>query len=121
MTNLESESMEETNTKTETKKLAIGLECDDSRTQIITDDGAHLCYIEQDPHKEIAERIVETYNTPADVVAASIVTLARSMQVQWAKQADGPLSKKYRGYCRAIDLFLEQLGVQSETIKNTIN
>lgn len=35
----------------------IGLQSDEERTQVITQDGQHLCYVEQDPHLEFANLI----------------------------------------------------------------
>lgn len=43
-------------------KLAFGVECDDTRTQIINTEGQHVCYIEIDPHLEIAQSIIEAVN-----------------------------------------------------------
>jgi len=94
------------------QKLALGSEKSENKTQIITADGQHLCYIEQDPHKVIAERIIETFNAPADVVVAGIVTLVRNMQRDWEKHETDNFGKKYKNYRRALDLFLTQLGVQ---------
>ena len=39
------------------KQFAIGLDSNDERVQVITQDGNHLCYIEQDPVWEYAHLI----------------------------------------------------------------
>ncbi len=50
------------------KTLAIGLDNECTRTQIISADGSHVCYVEQDPHEDIAEKIVTRYNLHKELV-----------------------------------------------------
>jgi hypothetical protein len=49
---------------------SLGLDSDDERTQIITADGQHLCYVEQYPLAEITESIIRDHNTRRLLVAA---------------------------------------------------
>ena len=51
------------------KRLHIRVDSDDLRTQLITGDGSHVCYIEQDPHNHFAEFIVEAFNNYKHCVA----------------------------------------------------
>lgn len=52
------------------QQLSIGLDSDNERTQIITEDGQHLAYIEQDPHEEFASQIIRRFNSHASLVEA---------------------------------------------------
>lgn len=60
-------------------KLAIGVSFDD-KTQIITNKGWHVCYIEHDPHLKIAEFIVRACNSHDDLLEAL------KLLVEWIEQ-----------------------------------
>ena len=44
------------------KTFAIGLESDEEKMQIINEHGQHVAYVEIDPCKEVAERVVNAWN-----------------------------------------------------------
>ena len=57
------------------QQWAIGIDSDAERVQIITQDGQHLCYVEQDPVMEYAHLIAaapEMYEVLRDILWGAI-------------------------------------------------